>query len=66
MTWSTNVNPKQEGWYLVTVDDRYVMPAYRMEYPKGNFTWKDNVPKITATMKFPKPYKAKIEDSWRK
>ena len=28
MRWNTNVNPKQEGWYLVTVDNRYVMPLY--------------------------------------
>lgn len=48
MTWSTNVNPKQEGWYLVTVDGRYVMPAYRMEYPKGNFTWKDNARSVVT------------------
>ena len=38
MKWSTTP-PKKDGWYLVTVKDGIVMPAYRMEYPKGNFTW---------------------------
>jgi len=50
--------PKKQGWYLVTLDDTTVMPLYRMEYPKNNFTWKGLCcgSKVTASMKFPKGY----------
>jgi hypothetical protein len=61
MTWSKNPEPKSTGWYLCTVEDRgkrHVEPAYRHEYPPGNFVW-SYIPydlKVIACVKFPKPY----------
>ena len=58
MRWSTKA-PKKTGWYLVTLKDGIVMPAYRSEYPTGNFTWKE-LPynaDVIASMRFPKAYK---------
>lgn len=57
MSWSTNP-PKKQGWYLITTKDGVVMPAYRMEYPKNNFTWTHicmDTP-VIANTRFPKPY----------
>ena len=57
MSWGKS-NPKQAGWYLVTLENGTIMPLYRMEYPKGNFTWNGiSMWKVIASMKFPKPYK---------
>lgn len=61
MTWNKNTEPKSSGWYLCTVsvgnDNRFVMPIYRDEYPKGHFHWGNNsTAKIVACAKFPKPY----------
>lgn len=58
MKWSMNP-PKKNGWYLVTLKDGIVMPAYRMEYPKGNFTWSQLAcnAEVVACVRFPKPYK---------
>ena len=61
MKWNTNTEPKKEGWYLVTIlkdnGHVFVMPLDRVEYPKGNFYWKD-IPEgqVVAQIEFPKPY----------
>lgn len=60
MKWGSK-EPCKEGWYLVTTyvgRTKTVMPAYRMEYPKGNFTWQNisNPGGIIASIRFPKPY----------
>lgn len=58
MRWSTKA-PKKTGWYLVTLKSGTVMPAYRSEYPTGNFTWKE-LPYnavVIASIRFPKAYK---------
>lgn len=61
MTWSKNPEPKSTGWYLCTVEDRgkrFVQPAYRAEYPEGNFYWTELAYdlKVIACIKFPRPY----------
>ena len=58
MRWSTKA-PKKAGWYLVTLKDGIVMPAYRSEYPTGNFTWKElpHGSVVIASIRFPKAYK---------
>lgn len=58
MSWG-KCNPKQYGWYLVTLNNGTVMPMNRMEYPKENFTWQGlwSGQEVIASMKFPKAYK---------
>lgn len=59
MKWG-KANPKETGWYLVTVADgvfdKTVMPLYRVEYPPGNLYW-DGLShgKVIASIKFPNP-----------
>ncbi|MDF2854551.1 MAG: hypothetical protein K0Q87_402 [Neobacillus sp.] len=57
MGWSTKP-PTKDGWYLVTLADGTVMPALRVEYPKGNFSWQHLAcnAQVLAAMKFPKAY----------
>jgi len=57
MSWGTS-EPKQEGWYLVTLNNGCVMPLHRGEYPRGNFSWYGLAcgSTVVASMKFPKAY----------
>jgi len=57
MSWGKS-RPESQGWYIVTLDNGTVMPMYRMEYPKGNFTWQGLSCglDVLASTKFPKPY----------
>ena len=65
MRWSTKA-PKKAGWYLVTLKDGIVMPAYRSEYPTGNFTWKElpHGSVVIASIRFPKAYKEETQESY--
>jgi hypothetical protein len=55
MSWGS-ANPEQAGWYLVTLENGTVMPLYRMDYPKGNYSWQGCHSNVIASQKFPKPY----------
>ena len=57
MSWG-KCDPKQDGWYIVTMKNGTVMPMYRREYPKGNFIWNGlwNNTEVIASIRFPKAY----------
>ncbi len=58
MSWGSK-EPKNAGWYLVTLKNGTVMPALRKEYPEGNFTWSQLAcgAEVIASLRFPKPSK---------